>query len=301
MGEGEVYYLLIFLAALGIVGMFCVNKLYQVNAKDGMETILIRNILSAGLTCLLFLAINGFSLRVSWFTAGMCLLMTVVSFASGIVGFKGYVKGSVSIFTMFQMQGGMLLPFFYGLWYGNEMTVAKGIGILVMIVSLLLPVLSDARRAGGYPKGFWALCGGIFLLNGLTSILSYIHQNSDLASSVNSLMIYNNLFVLLGSAAWAGALRLTGRWKRGGEPLFGKNKTYIGAVIVASTVLNAVSYFLQLVSASHLPAVALYPMVTGSVVVFTAVAERVFYKVRLSRLSAAGIAMTFGATLLFLF
>ncbi|MBQ3814746.1 MAG: hypothetical protein II836_01720, partial [Clostridia bacterium] len=64
---------------------------------------------------------------------------------------------------------------------------------------------------------------------------------------------------------------------------------------------NGISYTLQLLSASNLPASVLYPMVTGGSVVLSAVAGRIFFGEKPDRITLAGLALSFVATFLFLF
>ena len=80
-----------------------------------------------------------------------------------------------------------------------------------------------------------------------------------------------------------------------------KQTAYLWVNLSLSAVLSAVGYLMQLIGAAHLPAVAIYPIVTGGVVVLTALAGLAFFRERLSVKGWVSIALTFGATVLFMF
>ena len=81
----------------------------------------------------------------------------------------------------------------------------------------------------------------------------------------------------------------------------GKTFWLLVLLLVCITVADGLSYYLQLISAEKLPAVALYPIVTGGTMVMTALAGKVFFHERISRFSAVGILLAFLATFLFMF
>ena len=72
------------------------------------------------------------------------------------------------------------------------------------------------------------------------------------------------------------------------------------ATILGAAAIGGISYLLQLIGARTLPATALYPMVTGGAIIFSAIAGRVFFKEKLSRQQLWGIGLSFIGTLLFL-
>lgn len=322
------YYLMVAAAAVCTAASFVLNKYYQraVTGLNNIECALRKSIPMGVATALFFLCLNGFRMRFSPFSLGMAGILAALNTASILVAFKAYEKGSISLFTMFQMQGGMLLPFIYGVAFAdNALSVWRIAGICLMAISLCVPYLGRGKAAAEStektekeataeavaterrPRAgvlFVVLCAVIFAVNGGISIVSYVHSNSALAVENNSFLVYYQLFsaVLAGIAyaVWCARHRTTNQFVC--PPVRTRKRTaYLWGNLLASAILGAVGYLLQLIGAAHLPAVALYPMVTGGVVVLTAVAGLAFFRESLSVKGWLGIALTFCATILFMF
>ena len=78
-------------------------------------------------------------------------------------------------------------------------------------------------------------------------------------------------------------------------------KILLAALIAASAVMGGLSYLFQLMGASHLPATALYPMVTGGTIVLTALAGRVCFKEKQSLKGWMSVGIAFSGTIMFVF
>lgn len=135
------------------------------------------------------------------------------------------------------------------------------------------------------------------------SIVSYIQSNSPQAVDGNSfLTIYQLESVLLFAivyAVWC-AVKKDNLIKN--PPVRTKSQSLrLWLCIIIVAVIGSVSYLLQLIGAANLPAVAVYPMVTGGTVFLTAVSGLVFFKEKLTVKGYVGIILTFIATILFVF
>jgi len=291
------YYFIVVLSVIGTAAVFSLNKIYQLKAGDGVINGVKKNIPMTIIICLMFFFMNGMKLHINLFTFIMAFLMAVFSVFSVIVYYKGYANGSISVFTMFQMQGGMMLPFIYGVFYGNKLSAFAIIGIFLMIISLIIPFYKEKIR---FSKSFTILCVFIFIINGGISIVSYIYSNNKQALNLyDYLILYNILnacisivtyFVLKSKNKFATVLK------------HDKNTlSLLWILIISVSVVSGFSYYLQLLGASHLPAVALYPMITGGAVIFTTIAGRILFKEKLSLKSYKGIIITAIATLFFIF
>ena len=197
-----VYYLLLLLAVALLAASNCFSKQYQklTERYNNVECSLRKTIPMSVISVVFFLCINGFKLRFTWFSFVMSVVLAVVNVVAQLVIFKAYEKGSVSLFTMFQMQGGMILPFIYGVIFANNnLSVFKIIGIAIMIIALILPHVKDGEERGK-SKLFLLLCVAIFFLNGSISIISYVHSNSEIATDNNSFLFLLYLFIGVLSA-----------------------------------------------------------------------------------------------------
>jgi multidrug transporter EmrE-like cation transporter len=69
--------------------------------------------------------------------------------------------------------------------------------------------------------------------------------------------------------------------------------------VVGFSLFSSTGYLLQLMSAVHLPATVMYPIVTGGSVVLTSIAGKVFFREKMSKLALISISLAFVATILF--
>ena len=289
------YYLLALLADVGITACFSINKVYRNRVSYALSSVTFKMAVGSGVSFLLFFTLNRFRLETNGFTLGMALCMCVTAILSETVTFTAYGKGHISLYTAFQMQGGMLLPFLYGVLCGNRLTWLHAVGIAMMTAALTLTVLPARGQAERPTKGFVILCCLIFVINGVVSILSYLYSNSADGTGAQNFIMLKAL--MLGSAA-ALLCGLGPKGSGDGKPdrrALGK----LGAMIACVSIIDSASYFAQLISAARLPAIVMYPIVTGGTVVLTAGAGRLFFHERHTRRASFGFLLSFVATLMF--
>lgn len=174
-------YILLVIAVIGIGINFCFEKLYRIKAVNSYKEIFLFQIIVGSLIALLFLCINGFFLAFNIFGFIMAGLYATFSLYS-VVGMIAVKFGKLSVYTMFLMIGGMLLPYIYAVCFLNEyLSIYKIIGMVLLICALCVNALcSDKRKTVKTKKIFWVLCFCVFLLNGRVSIVSKVHQiNAD--------------------------------------------------------------------------------------------------------------------------
>jgi len=98
-------------------------------------------------SCLIFFAINRFVLNISAFSLKSALFMTLLSTVSPLLGIMVLSRGKISVYTLFMMLGGMMIPFLAGVIFWDEILSALRIlGLILMTVSLCIPVL---EKKGG--------------------------------------------------------------------------------------------------------------------------------------------------------
>ena len=170
-------------------------------------------------------------------------------------------------------------------WYGSHSAVVQ---IMIYYLYILISVL---------------LCAAVFLLNGCVSIFSKVHQIETTRETLSTIP-YATLSSLIGCIS-SGLWLLVEWWRahKSGDRIATQGKKLPAAVlgvILGTSSLGAVSSFLQLYSAAHVDASILYPMMTGGIIVLSALAGRVAFGERQSRREWLLIALCFGATLLFL-
>lgn len=316
------YYLFILAAVVLLALQFSTNKAYGQRRGDGAKASLIFaaacGFASAAITFVIACLTGGF--RFTPFSLLLGAVMASLSCAYTLIGFKIMALGDMSVFMMFLMLGGMMLPYIFGVSVLGEFDgaepwriVLRVAGLVLLTVSMVFPVF--ARKKAGKSGGLFALlCAAVFVLNGLASIVSKTHQTEGFWSfdTVNapSYACLGNLMNGIISVVCLAVLTLRQKKTEPGTEvpagaerarLIPASKGVIALIIAANALCNGVSYTLQLTSAAHLPASVLYPMVTGGSVVLSAVAGWIFFHEKPDKITLAGLLLSFAATFFFLF
>ncbi len=302
------YTLLVFVSVVFLALQFSVNKAYQKRYGAGIAASLTFISLSGLFTALLFICVNGFSLHVTPISLLYGCGIAVLCLAYNLIGFKIFSMGSLSVYTLFLMLGGMILPYFYGVFVLDEsVTAARIAGLVILFLSLLFPLL-DARENRGNSNTtkllpFFTLCILVFFLNGGVSILSKAHQTTSYptAGTTDFVILSNGIYGVL-SALSLGIVTLCKRCGSSNKTVAIPSKWWLVTLLaLAGAICNGISYYFQLVGAAHIDASMLYPLVTGGSVVLSALAGIVFFREIPQKWSRIGLIVTFCATLLFLF
>ena len=207
-----------------------------------------------------------------------------------MLGFRILSQGSMAIYTMFLMIGGMLVPYAMGvLFLGEELSTLRCAGVIAICCSLAL--INRRDKAAAHTPLYLLLA--VFLLNGGVSVASKLHQISPRAVPTLSFLVLGGLL----KAALSGvALLFCGRDPAGQSRRTGR---YL-LIALLCAALGGGSYFLQLLGAKSLPATVLYPVITGGSVVCTTLCGRLCFGERLDARAGLGVALCFAGTCLFL-
>ena len=226
----------------------------------------------------------------------LCLVYT-------LIGFLLLAKGGMTLYTLFLMTGGMTLPYLYGvLFLHEELTVFRSAGLVLIILSTALynAGAGQQKRVSGH---VWLLCGAVFVLNGFVSILSKMHQIETILptsvtfgfafwSSLSGMLLTSVFGVVLYRKCGKSALR----------EAFGIKTDFwfLLGVSACAACAGGFSYLLQLFGAELLPATVLYPAITGGSILCSALADKLFFKTRLTPLQWFGLLLAVAGTCLFL-
>lgn len=192
----------------------------------------------------------------------------------------------------------MVLPYLFGIVFLHEqITALRIIGIIIMIIALTANSLEkkEERKKEKASGKYIVMCIAVFVLNGFVSIFSKLHQINTGYETVST-----GGFVLMGgltSLFLSGILLIPFAKTYKGDGINWRRAVPL-AVVVA--VCGGASYFLQLVSAVHLPATVLYPMITGGTIFLTAAAGRILFGEKLEKKQLISVTLAFLATFMFL-
>jgi len=322
-------YFLVSLAVIGNSAAFALTKAYQKRFVKGVGSLLFFQISPAAIGSVFFLCLIGFRLEFGTFTFFMALAYVLAGTTYAILGLIIIRLGKLSVYMIFLMLGGMLIPFVYGIAFLGEIpTAAQIAGIIVLTASLFVPFIRFKRKGeeeteneeGNAPKSniklFIVLCVCVFILNGCVSVISKVHQINEAALNTNQFLTWINFFNLFLSASVFGIFQAfaRARSKRAGitdaadsvavtPERNARRKEFLFALLLLTAIalISCLVGILMMVSAKNLPATVMFPMVTGGIIVLTSLAGRLFYKEKINLPLGIGLVLTLAGTLLFLF
>ena len=253
---------------------------------------------------LISLGLYGRLPEFSIFSFVMSIALAVVSALSSLIGLLIMKYGKMSVYSVFMMLGGMILPYFYGLLFFDEtISVPRIIGLVILICALPFSAVNPTEEKKAVSaKIYYILCVFIFLLNGTVSIISKTHSVNISAVPAANFIVYANLCstVINGAAYFIFSLRLGDHRKRKISQETKPSKFYMILTIAVYAVIGGLGYLFQLIPAKTVPAVAMFPFITGGSIVLSTVLARIFFKEKISKITATGILLSLAGTLLFL-
>ena len=271
-----IYYILAFLTAFGYALNFGLTKFYQIKQGNTIETGVIFNCLVGLAGSILYFIICRFKVEITLFSLIMAILFTIFVGVYTMIGFKIMSMGSMAIYTIFLMLGGMALPYFYGIIFLEEqITVLKVIAMLMMIIAIIMQNDGEKKKEKIL---FYILCIAVFILNGGVSIVSKIHQidTGYEAVSANGFVLLKNIMMFI---LYGGMIPFVMKGKKKATSI--KPKIY--AIIFGTAIISSVAYMFQLVSSLYLPATVQFPVISGGTIVFSALLGLVCFKEKISK------------------
>lgn len=301
------YYLLLFLSTLLMSAQFAASKLYQSKNGSAIKTSLLFTTMSGLFNGAIFFCIGGFHVSVTPFSLICAAGVAALCLGYNLIGFRIFELGSFSVYTMFLMLGGMLLPFLYGMIFlgdsaglGLPALICRVTGVMLLTCSLALPCMGKLKAKEQRSRLFIPLCILVFVMNGFVSIISKLHQIEPAAAvdPIGFVFLSNTLNGLA-----SGIILLILCVRSSSKPELAKDFHIRQLILLTACcgAFNGSAYLLQLIVASSaLPASVQYPILTGGSVVLSAIVGRLFFGEKPDRWSLAGILLAFGATFLFL-
>lgn len=263
-----VYYALIMLSVVMFGGSFGLQDLYRRKRGSGIKISMESACIGSFAGLIVLLALNGFTFECTPFTLLMAMLTAINGMAFTFCTFKALDSINLSLFSLFSMLGGMVLPFFQGiLFYGEGFTLAKGICVAFIIAALAFTVKRGEKKRGTV---FYI---GIFVLNGMAGVISKIFTASDLpkASAAGYSMWSAAATVLLSGLTWFILSVSEGRKSRRSLPVIRKaeRNTVLQSYGIGALygIINKLANFLLVLALVHVDASVQYPMVTGGTMI----------------------------------
>lgn len=291
-------YLLFTIVCLG--GQFSLVKLYQTRVGNGLITSFLYSLFAGIIAAVLLLFVCGFQISINLFAflTASGVILCVVGYT--VIGMKMMSIGKVAAYTMFLMLGGMFVPFLYGVIFLDEpITVWKIAGIILLFIALLVPALKKSEEKSKNVKLFTILGIAVFILNGMVSVFSKMHQISPNAISTFEFGFWQNIISTVTLSAVIPICAFFNKEKNN-ILLSVKKAMPLWWIIILYALLNQGGGILLLFAAKTVDASVMYPIVTGGVMVVTALCGLIFYREKLDKYVSVSLLLSVISTVLFI-
>lgn len=251
------YYGIVTIAVLMFGIQFYLNDKYQKENGTGTSSVFIFSFISAVVGVICLAIINRFDFSFTPFTLIWAFVTALNLVLCSICTLKALEKVNLSVYSLFSMLGGMVLPFVVGLVFYNEpMSAAKVVCVTLVVLSMLITV-NWKNKTGG--ELYYV---GVFILNGMSGVLSKIYESATYPKVSSA---GYSLWIAVMSVAITAAV-LIAIFKQVKRP-------NIKAVLYSAGggALNRIANFLLLIALAVLPASVQYPFVTGGVIIVSTV------------------------------
>lgn len=248
------YYVMVMASVVMFGLQFFCNQQYERECKSSMSSSMMFIFGGAVAGLVVLLAVNGFKWEFTPFTLLMASLAALDGMAFSFCSMKALGKINLSLYSLFSMLGGMVLPFCLGVFIFDEVfTLGKAVCLVAVIVALFLSVEK------GTAKGGTVYYIGVFVFNGLSGVIAKLFQSGNYPKTSEAAY---SVWTAVVTAVLSGAVLLFAYKK---SPVKLNVKAFVS--MAGNGILNRVANFVLLLSLAYLPASVQYPMITGGVMI----------------------------------
>ena len=250
------YYGLIILSVVMFGGCFALRDNYRKMRGSGLRISMEMSFVGSLAGLIVMIAVNGLQLEFTAFTFCIALLAAFVGFGFSFCSFKALDVINLSMFSLFSMLGGMVLPFLQGiLFYHEKITLAKIVCFFFICLALAMTVTRNGKGKGA------VYYIGIFVLNGMSGVLSKIFASAPYEKTSSA---GYSIWIAICSIVIAGIFLLIPAKKQSDIPKYTLKACGVGAI---SGGVNQIANFFLIIALAHVDASVQYPMVTGGVMI----------------------------------
>ena len=292
-------YFLLLGAAVLFGSQIIFTKLFEKKCGSGFTVSIVFTLISSIISVIIMLIYNRFTVNFTFFSVYMALLLSLESIAANILGIKACSMGPMSIYTLFLMLGGMLIPFFVGaIWLKEQIKPIYILAFILLGIALVLPTLDKKGRNKAQGKTFvlfLIICTALFFLNGANSVIGKLHQINQDAVGFCDFLLTEYLFK-------TGITAIIFLFCKGRKE---KYKLIINKYSLASglgySIVHVAASLILLYCATTVDASFEYPLVTGGTLIFTPIMGLIFFKEKPNLYVVFSVLISVIATVLFVF
>lgn len=297
------YYGLIMLSVVMFGVAFAFNDVYRRSRGGSLRASLEFSFIGAVAGLVVLIAISGFSFQFTWFSLFMAVLVAFDAIAFSFCSFRALGTINLSMYSLFSMLGGMLLPFFQGILFFHEgFTVSKVVCLAFICAALLLTLKKGKTKKSG--RIYYLL---VFVLNGLSGVLAKMFAAAPaewktMSSGEVVTSAGYSVLCALCMLVLTGALLLIFFRKKPHDAPQTRRGLLIGlSVALVSGPINRIGNWLLQMAIEFVESSVQYPMVTGGTMVVTTIIA-FFTKSRPTAREVVSVVLAFlGLAALFVF
>ena len=267
------YYGLVCIAVVLFGTQFLTKSEYVKKMGSGLFQTMFLSLLGGILGAIIMSFTNKLQFEFTPFTLLIAFVKYVNGFIFTLCSLKAFQWVNLSVYSVYSMLGGMLLPILAGvLFYQEPFTWGLGICCLFTVVAVVLVALkkgkkkeNDSEEERKSKKVFWLalLCYvGVFVCNGMSGVLTKFYASApyEKASSAGYSLLSSILAIAL-SLVFVLVL-----WKK-------RPKIYAKPTLIAlcGNAGNLIANYLLLLALAVLPASVNYSLVTGGTIIVSTV------------------------------
>ena len=251
------YYLILTVSVVLFGVQFGFNQIYEKESDGSVRSSFLFVFGTAAVGIPILWVINGVRLSCTVFSLIMAVVSSVNMILCKYCSLKALGRVNLSLFSIFSMLGGMILPFVTGILFFDEaLTVGKLICLVILSVAVLITVDLKEKKSG------MLYCFAVFVFNGLSGVISKLY--TSLPFEKVSQAMFSLLCAAVCTAIAAVPLIILRK-----PPLRPTKKGLLATA--GAGAFNRTANYLLLLSLAQLPASVQYPFVTGGVIIVSTV------------------------------
>lgn len=212
---------------------------------------------------------------ISWYTMGLGFLFGVVTALSNIYKLQALAKGPMHLTLLFTTSS-MIIPALSGIFWGEQISVAKLLAIGVLVFFLYL---SFEKNTSVKLRGTWFLFSLLaFLFQGAIGVLQKFHQGSaykgESAGFLFVAFVVGEIFCLIRNKGKFDKALLNGQC--------------IAIGLICGACAFAMNY-INLILSGILPSQIFFPLINGSTIVLSSLVSVLVFKEKLTARQTVGL------------
>lgn len=280
------YYCILSLCAIMFGTQFFFNGMFRKTYGSSFRATLVMSAGSALTGLIILTAVNGFHLSYTHFSFIMSILVMINSTCFNFCSLKALGRINLSLYSMYSMLGGMVLPFLAGvIFFGESLTLGKCLCFVFVAWALFLTAKRDNNKSGTL------LYMGVFIFNGMAGVLSKIYQAAPFQKvSATEYSIHCAATALVASIVLLLFTKAENK-KLNFKALF---------AILGSGTMNRVANLLLLVCLTFIPASAQYTFITGGTIIVSTIIAYITHQAP-SKREQVSVILSFAGLLILVF